>query len=487
MSEEIKINIRDMLFGIMKHWRSIFVGLIIGAVLMNLYQVRSEIQESASISPKEQMEVLRAGLSETERSEAEHLYSIHQQYADNYQSELEYRSQSIKMQLDANCVPTMNLQYYINCGEMESSDIISAFTAIIYDSSTLEPLMEELGVEKENYVAELITVSNSYGAAGEKNTAGSEVTGGSFRQETKHNLIISIRARNQDEAEMIAGHISRAVTDASDDLNQVYGTFTVSLAAQNYYENVDTVLREEQKNQMVNLNSVHAYQEEIGSELTGAQKQYFDELCAQQIDLDADITADDIPDEVQKIEYLHGKYMLLGGILGAFVVCCYFIAAFVMSRRLRSVDDMNGFYHIPVLGFAEDRKKKGLDAFLLRMQYRGVCNYSREERLQMIASGIEVAAKKNRLQKVMILSSGNAGTVNTWKEAVVQQLRDGNVKMVTGSSVLYDPKTLEELAECDGAVLVEKLGDSYYEDIQKVKEICNSYSVKLIGSVVVEA
>ena len=90
------------------------------------------------------------------------------------------------------------------------------------------------------------------------------------------------------------------------------------------------------------------------------------------------------------------------------------------------------------------------------------------------------------MSSLFISSAANNEETRQIENALVSLLCQQGVNVMTGTSVAYDPESLERMSACDGVVLVEGVGFSLFKDIMAEKQLCERGNVKIIGTVVVE-
>ena len=124
--EEMTISVKDLLLRILLKWRMILVWMLIGAVVLDgVGYVRSaravKLAQEAIKTPEDDEEQMLLAVSQAEEklstrevSEVQTAVGTYLSYQKEYQDTLAYNTNSIKMQLDPNKVPTMMLQYYID-------------------------------------------------------------------------------------------------------------------------------------------------------------------------------------------------------------------------------------------------------------------------------------------------------------------------------------------------------------------------------------
>ena len=161
--DDMEIDLVDLLFYLLKKWRSLIVTVMIGAILgAGLYVVKNQQQQAEQAAQE-------AELLKNDEDEAfdEKDYNISKdtkvnmdiayQYRQLYNKQLEYNQKSIIMQLDPNEVYAGVLEYYISA-ENNTELISELYQSILNDDDVLEELKDASGLKCETpYIKELIS------------------------------------------------------------------------------------------------------------------------------------------------------------------------------------------------------------------------------------------------------------------------------------------------------------------------------------------
>ena len=164
--DDMEIDLVDLLFYLLKKWRSLIVAIVIGAILgAGLYVVKNHQQQAEQAAQE-------AELLKNDEDEAfdEKNYNISKdtkvnmdiayQYRQLYNKQLEYNQKSIIMQLDPNEVYAGVLEYYISAGN-NTGLLSELYQSILNDDDILEELKDASGFKCDTpYIKELISSSS---------------------------------------------------------------------------------------------------------------------------------------------------------------------------------------------------------------------------------------------------------------------------------------------------------------------------------------
>ena len=175
------------------------------------------------------------------------------------------------------------------------------------------------------------------------------------------------------------------------------------------------------------------------------------------------------------------KYAAIGFLAGAFLALVYEGFRLILKQLLLAADDVWQRYHSALLGVQTiDRQSTRFDRWIAK--HRGMIpdsdgRYSSD----LIAANVKIvcAGKKS------VLLTGSLGTeaFQDLSEKLSDQL--GAVKLIPGSNICADPKSVYALAECDGVILTEEIGKSSYADIERELVKIRETGKTLLGFVLV--
>lgn len=501
--EEITVEIRSLLHHICKKWRIVLVWMLLGAVLAdaaavmkNIRTVRA-IEEQVEEEPAEETElentdVLCAALTQKEAQEVENAAASYLAYVKSCNKQLAYYCDSILMQLDANRVPTLTLQYYIdNYYKAEypvvltadnAADIGNALGNYASSDSVCNAVAKKLNWDKESvYVKELITFTCE-----------------------EHTLTIQVVAPEIEDCKKIGDIIKTQIDTAEQELQAVYGEFEARLALEESVVAASQILMTQQTTQLTNMYSSKSDFRTSISSFTEDQKKYYNALINNAFAQDETLSQDtgeeiletedtedsqETEEKVMTVQYVHMKYIVLGILAGAFLCVCWICVTYICSGLLRTPKDIKEGFDLKVIGTIrqEGRKTKNpIDCLVEWIFRKKGPQFSREEQLHMAAAAIRIGAQKEEMNRLYITSSANNAVTEQFREELTALLKKQQVDVQTGTPIVYDPESLEHMSSCDGLVLVESVGHSLYKDILAEKQLSEGSHVPVLGAVVIE-
>lgn len=495
-TEEMTIDLMDLLRRCLLRWKFIVVWMLIGAIAMDGFGILKSVQEVKSIKAQiQQSEEEDASekqvtineymqkLTEREISEVQTAVLSYKAYQQEYVDGLKYYQESMKMKLDPSCVPTLRLQYIIDTHyevtypvmdkKDMTQDIISVLAEKIKSETVSNAVAEALGNQIDAaYVQELLTTS-----ADDENAE-------------NDTFVINIIAENRDDCEKIAEIVKNTVNESLEAVRETCGAFDIRLASEQSFETSNKDLMAAQQSAVTSLNTLKSSVTNLLSGMTEDQKVYYYALLdnEQTIDVSASDESSsneeklDMPElTIPEIQYISMRYILIGLVLGAIVACGWITVKYLMSGKLRTSSDLVEGLGLPVIGNISENHVK--IPWLFKKPYHRMAT---EEQMDMIVSEISIAAEKEKMNNIFITSAAMTERSKEICEKLCEKLGENGVAYTNGSSVLYDAQQVRKLADADGVVFVEQIDASRVVEIVKEKEISMRMHTKVIGYVVVE-
>ncbi|MCI8550443.1 MAG: hypothetical protein HFI68_07640 [Lachnospiraceae bacterium] len=481
---EMTISLRDLIYRLLLRWRAVFVCLILGTVLfgwvgyMKNVNTAKTIEKSNSLTAKELIEKYESELPENELSMVNAVVSAYE----NSEVVEEYYSNSIRMKLDPQQVPTVRLQYLIDNhyeavypvveGKDNTSDILYSYAVKISDTAAYQDVAKAL---KEGtaaaYIEELVTVEE---AENQKWWSADILT-------------VRINGLDEEDCRKISDTVKEIIETETASLKKIYGDFDITLIHEQYFESADQELLKEQQRQAADYSSLVSGVNTSIKNMTVPQKNYYDALLEEK-GLGGDIQEEEVTEEI-RASLFNKKYILFGAVAGVFLICCYFACRYLFSPSLRIAEDLEGYFHVPNFGILSvEKPKKRILNFVdqwIRAAFGGKSGqFTEAEHIRMICAGIRIKAKKSDITSIYLTGVCNDEVCEEIKQQLCDKLKADIENVRFGKSVIYDAESLEDMVSAEGIVLVERIDGSRYDELKKELDICRQSHIKVLGSVV---
>lgn len=479
--EEIEISIKHMFYSIIKRWRKIIIWMVLGALALDAFAVYRSGNKTVS-SEYVDITSYKTSLTRDERKEVEAAAASFKEYESVYESASDYIKSSIRMNLDAKAVSTCELTYSVNTHyEVEypviekgdlATDILNAYIGTLNNEDMYMQILDGTGWNvKTAYIKELIIPE--------------------IRQDS-NTFVVRILAPNKEQGILISDVVKTTLQDKTPALQELYGDFDLLLVGDSYYVEANRALMADQQAQLTTYATAKATYEAQENPYDGAQASYYNALVNNaKLDAKALIEEEEEDDYQADISYINLKFIVIGLAVGLVLSVFWLALVYIVGMTIRTKDDMSDAFGISLLGnirMVATKKKicRGIDKLVDKMFYGKGPQFTEDERLAMICAGIRISAEKGDMKTVFVTGSCNDSETERIKDAIFTSLRDAEVEIKLGGSMVYDPESLETMSASGGVVLVERTGYSLYEDILREKELCAKYEIPVIGGVVLE-
>lgn len=467
--DEREIDLIDLCRQVFKNWKMIIVFSLIGLVagsaigyVKSAHVVEVSKEETVVDTTTSDIDSLKEKLSEREIKEVEMVVNSYSYYKKLYSDKEKYINSSIRMQLDADKVPTMVASYlvrdYYEVSYPEISkvndikNIVAVYSKALTDENVISKVAKALGDDvSENYVKEL------YGVGLEGDSI----------------LNITVTARSEEECRKVIDVLKPELEAQISVVSNLY-EHDIEYLDTYFSVNVNENILSEQQGQVDALKNLQNLMLTVGNSLTTDQKALYTKLNDGNLsgvnavsDMEqAFEDAETVVSEKTVVRSFDAKYAAFGLFAGAFIFIMFICLKYILSQTIKTKDEISELFKVSVLGCMKDGE---------------------DGELGMITAGVGLSAQKAEFKKLYAVSTVDAavaGITDKVVNAVRQNYVDLNVE--SGRSVLTDPSSLAKLAGTEGVVIVEKLKASRYEDIAKELELAKSYGVSVLGCVVVE-
>lgn len=501
-TDEMTIDLMDLLRRCVMRWKFIVIWMMIGAIVMDGVGILRSVKEvknaKAQIAQQGEEEdtteklatinEYMQQLTSREVSEVQTAVLSYKAYQQEYVDGLKYYQESMKMKLDPSCVPTLRLQYIIdNHYEVTypvinkkdtTQDIISVLAEKVKSESVSNAVAEALDNKVSSaYVQELITTSVD--DSNQTSVSGNDA------------FIINIVAEDREECEKIAEIVKNTINENMSTVREVCGEFDIKLTSEQTFETSNKDLMAAQQSAVISLNSLKSSINNLPNGMTDDQKAYYYALLDNSGFMSLSTTDENdanaenrlkVPEViVPEIQYVNMKYILVGLVLGVLFVCGWIALKYMLSAKLRTVEDITETFGLNVLGVITENGRRIPKTF--RKPYH---NISSEKQLQIIASRIRTVAEKEKMTRIFVTGSAMTDYLKAVSDKMCEKLETNNVVCSVGDSVLYDPLAVENMTNADGVVFVEQIDVSRYDGIAEENQISTQMHMQVMGVIVVE-
>ena len=492
--EEVQIDLMTLLHYILRKWRSIVVVMLIVAVAANLYSVKKSMSEAASVSAAEeevdiekQIENAKEELTADELEQVERVYSMYEYNSQLYQENEEYLEKSVLMQLNPNEIPTvmLNYQFKKDQADEELSNIFTMYENALLDEDTCTAIMQVFGEEYANTSGrELISVTDT------ENGQNSDII---KLQKDKNSGILSIQiyAGSEEQCEQVAEIVKKRVLEYTEQLQQIFGNYTVNAISEQYYISSDSALNVQKSDAVNAVNNAYNAMNNITSGLSERQIGYFNLLTKDGEDQTlVKVDTEENENVIVKVQYISMKYILIGLLAGMLLAVCWYAVIYIMTQTVKDVDEVKIITNLPVFGTVlrnnENGKRNIIDRWIDSWFVHDKKSENNELLLTRISHEVAMLAGQKDKKSLLIACSGTDQNVKKQADSLVEKLRKLGMNVTSTDSLVSDnTEVLKQLDSADSVVFVEQLMKSERNQIREAIELCRRCQVEVLGSVIV--
>ena len=442
MKEEMKVNIRDLVFHLLYRWRSIVIVALIAALLLLGVQYLQMNSETAAETWRQDMEEYREAQLIYETS-TNNLKAAIESSMNQINALRDYQEHSILISINPWAEWRATNQYSIlldaEAGEptsdiarQKAEDALRVLYGTIDNGLDAEKIIQLTGASEEQYARELIGVSY------ESNALENAV------------ITVTVRGDSEDMVRQVMQYLETVMAEENRSTGQQIAAHQLMLINADVRLIVDSNLKTRQEELEAKIRSLQ----------TGIQ--------ADQKAL-AGLSEPSEPDHYRMGVKTAIKYALIGAFLGAVAMIGIYIFSYVLGGKLHTAEDFRERYGIPVYGdFVHSRARKpgkGIDRLLEKKEFER----DRVDERQLL-EGIGTLIRKNTAGKELLLT----GTISKEKLDSLREKLTGVMKEFSISAepdFIHNPGAISASKDAAYVLLVEEKYTTRIREIDREAEM----------------
>ena len=447
--EEKEISLGGLMVYVFKAWKKILVFMLAFAIIFGGGAYLKDYARYSSIVKSDSpCEAIISSLKAEDRVATEDVY----QKSVDYNKLLEQKAVLLGEETDIENIYKTILTYYLNINsEADSQAIVADLTnAYILDMNNNEWKIKL--VDSLNDKVEIEDLNRMVNVSVNNNT-----------------VTITIKSSNEIDLAIISNSIKSELARYNIELSGKIAPHRLNLI-----NDITELITNDIKDSKIaeldqNLASLLEEINALKSALNDDQKAIVDQLLS--------ISTISAPSVSKKL-------IVLGAILGAFVVCAWYGFAYLLTNKLRYDDNFKAILGINELGLAESasQSKNKLDKLLSSLEKGKIKTLSREEQVKLICSNIKTISKELEGEKIYI--DVLDGSLETLANDIINSLSSEGLNLEAVSSLMKNIETLDAMGANDVVCLVGKANVTDYKQIEGEISACNIHKKKLVGIVV---
>lgn len=473
-SEEREISLQELFWKILYRWRLVIVSALIFALLLGGYSylksrknVRSEGEQS-----QVSVEEMEKKLSKEEQEALAQAQALQSQIGEKK----DYQNYSILMNLDAKHQNIKTLEFYVNTHYVANytkdmkrdytTELLDSYGAYITSNGILQDIKGELKwKEKDSYIGELISEK------GAKDEMGGKCT-----------FTVTITGKDEEKVAELSDAVQTAIEKYHSTLEEKIGSHDLVLV--DSYNSV--IVNQDLMTKKTELNNS---QNNLQSQLTALKSAFSEEQL--QILNGIDQEDDEEVVQIQPKASISVKHILLGLIAGAVLSAFWIVLCYILNKNIKTSEECQDLYGVRILGNISPQREKNekafaaVDRWLEKRQGKEV--WSQEEESELILTNLTVTSKKEGLTQILFTTSLHLQEEE--KERIyyfIDKLEQSGVKAVFAENMIRNARTFEQMSEMENVVLIEKVGATPYQTIEKQLLLCSEQAANVLGMIIFE-
>jgi len=484
---DIDIEIKDIIWELVRRWRIIVALAVICGVALTAYQYRIDMNKTDVVTVKKTQEELEASMGTQDLDEVTAAVALRRQ-ADERSA---YMEASELMKINPYEENVVFLQYYVSAdSETLSLDANDAYIAYVNQGALATAIAESGSYELEQvYLAELISVVKEEAGAYINAKSASDRMALTVESGAEERVFtVKVIGSSKEAAEALAADVKTSLQAYSSVVAANIGAHQLKLMTENSAVIADQSLAELQNWNATSIKTISNNLDSMKNEMTGDQITLYTYRTTV-VEEVTNTTA--VAATTEKVVTISLKHAVIGVVVGIILGCAVIAVLYLFAAALRNGEEVKNLYGIKILGYVDDsafRKKKlfgFVDSLIVKLENMGKKKLTFEQEVQMICANILLNCEKNEATEVFLASSAGEKIPEAVVKAIVDKCAQRNISVITGSDIAYDAETLEKLVKVGRVVFDEKERVSLYDEMYREIVLCKEHDVDVIGMVVV--
>lgn len=484
--EESEINLLDLLYHILRRWRSILLFAVLFCLLLGGFKLVKGISTLGSADLKEEQKNYESQLEGYTISK-EHLENQIQELTDAIQDKEDYYDHSVLMKLDPKKSYKGTVTFVVtDAGEVPSAEanrdlslaidrklnsVLGSYIALIQNGTILRDIQNELTSKlDQKYLAELIYTQVDY---------------------QSKLLHITVVGADKQQVQSISDAIVQGLQNASVQMNARVAAHRLELLSSFVGNDADAyipigMIPEAGANTIdaSYQTSIEELQKNYTNSITDMQNQLLE--CNKQM---SELEGPEPPVGASRTSVLKEgiKYGIIGFIAGAFILAFVYALQYLLCGKLMDSDELNDRYGILLLGDYHaplHAHLNRIDQWIDRMN--GITEDKRSVERVCALSAANIMAQVGAANRPKLLLMGNAksGDFDAAATVLSEKLCSRGIDVIAAGNVNESASAIEKLQQAEQVVLIEQRGASRQQDIQKELLTLRKLEKKIVGAIV---
>lgn len=461
--KEKYVTIWDLFWKIIRKWRFLICMAVIFAVLVGAGKYLKDVKNIKATSNQEvkTLEEMQNDLTDEEVQQLARAFNIQTRLQNKY----EYIENSVLMKLDAYNSQRAVLIYYVDTEykvslmedfELDKSkDIINAYVVYLKQNGFSESLEKLIDWKKDyEYLSELIAFDYN-------------IEANSFN--------VYIYGETEEQRGQICEAIANILEDYSQSLQAKVDNHKLILVDKFEVPRTDEELKEKQAKVTDEIEGLESKLDSLKVNLSSTQLMILE--------------GEEIQQPMGTNAVLNVKFIIMGAFLGIVLGAVWIVFKFTFNKKVQFVDELSNIFGIPLLGRVDislkNKSSKIFGKFDSWLEYleNGEA-YCKEVEMEYLKINIEAICESEKIQQLFVASTQKMIPIH---EVLITEmgieLGKQGLELHYLDEVLQNCNSYEKLIKAQKIILLEKVGDSKFNSIEKELVLCKQHGIKVLGSV----
>lgn len=482
VKSDIEIEIRDLLWELVRRWRLIIVMAILGAVLFVTYQYQSDAKKTNVVTIEKTRAELETQLGAQDLNDVSGAVALKNQM----DQKSEYLDESELMNINPYAEDVTFIQYYVSADAVEANTFAEMYRSYIENGFLAKAIEENYdNADEVSYIAECVTVVKDGSQVYISSEDASENAIMNVIAESNTNCFtVKVCATTAEKCEELAQVVKAGLVEYQKVLEKNAGAHSLVLVEEHQTVIVDQALAELQNRNATAVKTIGTNLDKMKTEMSGDQIALYVYRTTDKADPEktTEITT------VQKPS-ISKKAIVLGFLLGIIVACFIIVATYLVTPKLRMAEEIKILYDAKVLGnvtnasFGKKKLFAPIDKFVKKLENHHMeADY--EQEIDMICSNIYIACKNSNVNDVYLSGTRVEKMPKKLVDDIVEKCGEKSIQVICGKNIIYNALALEKAAEVSNVVILEEKRKSLYDEVYKEMVICQENKMNVIGVIV---
>ncbi len=437
-NDEVVIDLRVLMWEILRKWHIILVVCIIFAIASAMFGIHRNKAQSVEVSPENLYEQLKPA----EIVKVNNLVSIQKRIDEK----TEYEKNSIYMSLNAYDVDVARTDFILS-DNPDNKYIRQMYTTYMFEGGLYNDIIKEYSddISLEN-LSELVKITLS-----ERKVNVNEDSEENYYKGNDLNRVISVRilGRDKKQCQELQSLVIKNVKQYEKSVQSKYNNHSINEVSSNVYKAVDTDIASAKSTYDSQMYSLYNEYQSLYNALSDTQISLFDKLINEEED--EDVTEE----KTEAVQPASGgislKYVIVGILAGGFLSVVVVVLLTMFNGKIfvqRQITDRGLARVFGTFG----KNKNNIASVVL-----GDVGTDKTSQLDIIVAKVDVFCKKNDITELVIIDNCTTETGKSRMKSVVDTIQKSGIdcKKVTLSE--GDSK-YTELCDKNNIVVIEELG-----------------------------